>query len=81
MVTCNYEDVISNIKNVISDKRMKQKAVAEKAGFTPQEFSNILNYIFQYLSAISVFLRYDRGKECERRTVHERRRSKSTVRI
>ncbi len=43
MITCNYEDVISNIKSVISDKGMKQKAVAEKAGFTPQEFSNILN--------------------------------------
>ena len=50
MITCNYEDVISNIKSVISDKGMKQKAVAEKAGFTPQEFSNILEENFLELN-------------------------------
>ncbi len=43
MANCSYEDVISNIKNIISDKGIKQKVVAERAGFTPQEFSNILN--------------------------------------
>ncbi len=43
MIGCSYENVISNIKSLISDKGMKQKAVAEKAGFTSQEFSNILN--------------------------------------
>lgn len=43
MLNCNYEDVISNIKNIISAKGMKQKTVAERAGFTSQEFSNILN--------------------------------------
>ena len=40
---CNYSDIILNIKSIIDRKGMKQKAVAEKAGFTPQEFSNILN--------------------------------------
>lgn len=36
-------NVINNIKSVIKAKGLKQKYVAEKAGFTPQEFSNILN--------------------------------------
>ncbi|MBR6398820.1 MAG: helix-turn-helix transcriptional regulator [Lachnospiraceae bacterium] len=35
--------VIENIRSIIAEKGLKQKAVAEKAGFTPQEFSNILN--------------------------------------
>ena len=38
-----YEDIISNIKTIIRDKGMKQCIVAERAGFTPQDFSNILN--------------------------------------
>lgn len=42
-MTCVYEDVIENIKKIIERKGMKQVAVAERAGFTPQEFSNILN--------------------------------------
>lgn len=39
----DYEDIISNIRQIIKDKGMKQVVVAERAGFTPQEFSNILN--------------------------------------
>lgn len=38
-----YDDVITNIKKIIDRKGMKQGFVAEKAGFTPQEFSNVLN--------------------------------------
>lgn len=38
-----YEIVIRNIKRIISEKGMKQGVVAERAGFTPQEFSHILN--------------------------------------
>ena len=38
-----YENVIRNIKRLISEKGMKQGVVAERAGFTPQEFSHILN--------------------------------------
>ena len=43
MLACDYSSVISNIKDIIAAKGMKQGAVAERAGFTPQEFSNILN--------------------------------------
>lgn len=64
MVACNYDDVISNIKTIISNKGMKQKAVAEKAGFTPQEFSNILNDIrkllrVEYIPAIAFAIGVD----------------------
>lgn len=38
-----YDDVIFNIKQIINKKGMRQGFVAEKSGFTPQEFSNILN--------------------------------------
>ncbi len=38
-----YEKVIANIKEIIQQKGMKQGVVAERAGFTRQEFSNILN--------------------------------------
>lgn len=38
-----YEDVIENIKRIIQEKGMKQGVVAERSGFTPQEFSNVLN--------------------------------------
>lgn len=41
--TCSYEAIINNIKQIIDNKGMKQGVVAERAGFTPQEFSNILN--------------------------------------
>ncbi len=38
-----YDDIIQNIKNVIAKKGMRQRAVAERAGFSKQDFSNILN--------------------------------------
>lgn len=38
-----YEKIVMNIKRIIKEKGMKQVIVAERAGFTPQEFSNILN--------------------------------------
>lgn len=38
-----YDDIIQNIKNIINEKGIKQGVIAERAGFTPQEFSNILN--------------------------------------
>lgn len=38
-----YEMIIQNIKGLIESKGMKQGVVAERAGFTPQDFSNILN--------------------------------------
>lgn len=43
MSNCNYDDVITNIKELIASKGLKQGVVAERAGFTQQEFSNILN--------------------------------------
>jgi transcriptional regulator with XRE-family HTH domain len=39
----SYGDIISNIKRLIDEKGMKQGVVAERAGFTKQEFSNIMN--------------------------------------
>lgn len=38
-----YEDVVSAVKQVIHDKGMKQCVVAERAGFSEAEFSNMLN--------------------------------------
>ena len=38
-----YDDIIQNIKHIMDDKAMKQGVIAERAGFIPQEFSNILN--------------------------------------
>lgn len=38
-----YDDIIQNIKNVIAKKGMKQGTVAARAGFSKQDFSNILN--------------------------------------
>lgn len=38
-----YEDIVDNIKRIISAKGMKQGVVAERAGFSQSEFSNILN--------------------------------------
>ena len=35
--------IIKNIRRIINQKGMKQKAVAEMAGFTPQEFSHMMN--------------------------------------
>ena len=61
---CNYSDIILNIKSIIDRKGMKQKAVAEKAGFTPQEFSNILNdrrklLRVEYMPAIAAAMEVD----------------------
>lgn len=41
--TESYDDVILNIKSLIEKRGMKQYVVAERAGFTASEFSNILN--------------------------------------
>lgn len=38
-----YEEVINNIKILIEQKGMKQSVVANRAGLTAQDFSNILN--------------------------------------
>ncbi len=38
-----YDMVIENIKKIIKDKGMKQCVVAERAGFSRSELSNILN--------------------------------------
>lgn len=35
--------VVKNIKAIIKRNGLKQKYIAEKAGFTENEFSNILN--------------------------------------
>lgn len=35
--------VANRVKEIISKKGLKQTSVAEKAGFTPQEFSDMLN--------------------------------------
>lgn len=34
--------VADNIRKIIEDRGLKQKAVAEKAGYTEQQFSNLL---------------------------------------
>lgn len=38
-----YKEILNNIRNIIFQKGMKHCVVAEKAGFTRQELSNILN--------------------------------------
>ena len=38
-----YDNIVDNIKTLIVRKGMKQSVVAERAGFTQQEFSNMLN--------------------------------------
>lgn len=38
-----YEKIVSKIKQVISDKGMKQCVIAERSGFSEAEFSNMLN--------------------------------------
>lgn len=37
-----YDEIIQNIRTIIKEKGVKQNFVANKAGFTPQEFNNIL---------------------------------------
>ena len=38
-----YDDIIQNIKNVMAEKGIRQGTVAASAGFSKQDFSNILN--------------------------------------
>ncbi|MDO5415275.1 MAG: helix-turn-helix transcriptional regulator [Bacillota bacterium] len=38
-----YEDIVNNIKSLIKRKGIKQGVIAVRAGFTPQDFSNMLN--------------------------------------
>lgn len=38
-----YEKVLDNISSIISDKHMELNVVAENAGFTLEEFRNILD--------------------------------------
>lgn len=38
-----YDDVVNNVKLIMNEKGMKQKVVAERAGFSDAEFSNMLN--------------------------------------
>lgn len=38
-----YEKVLNNISYIISDKHMELNVVAENAGFTLEEFRNILD--------------------------------------
>ena len=35
--------IITNTKKIIHERGIKQKVVAEKAGYTAQQFSNMLN--------------------------------------
>lgn len=35
--------VIPNIRNIIDERGLKQYAVAKKAGYTKQQFNNLLN--------------------------------------
>ncbi len=47
--------LLLKISNALLRKKgVKQSAVAERAGFTPQEFSNILNHRRKFLRAESV---------------------------
>lgn len=43
MAAITYQEIIDNIKRIINEKGMKQCAVAERAGFSQQEFSNLVN--------------------------------------
>lgn len=42
-MSINEQYIIDNIRKLINERGMKQVAVAERAGFTGQEFSNLLN--------------------------------------
>lgn len=48
------EKYLENIRKFISDKGLKQKYVAEKAGFNPQDFSNMLNHRKEFKTAYVV---------------------------
>lgn len=43
METDGYDFLVENIKTIIRNQKLKQYAVAEKAGFNEQDFSNMLN--------------------------------------
>lgn len=38
-----YETVVSNIKDIIAKKHLKQNGIAQQCGFSDSEFSNMLN--------------------------------------
>ena len=38
-----YDQIIHNIRAIIKEKGFKQKVVAERAGFSEQDLSHILN--------------------------------------
>lgn len=56
------EIIVKNIRQCIAEKGLKQSYVAKKAGFTPQEFNNILcgrkklnvEYIMPICNALSI---------------------------
>lgn len=58
----DYDTLIANIKSEIQNRGMKQGVVAERSGFSDQEFSNMMNgrklvkveYIPAIASAIGV---------------------------
>ena len=43
MQDVTYEDVVRNIRKIMSKKGIKQGFVAEKAGFSDSDLSNMLN--------------------------------------
>ncbi len=42
-IEIEYDDVVTNIKDIISKKGLKQTVVASRAGFSDSDFSNMLN--------------------------------------
>ena len=38
-----YEEIVANVKEVITQKGMKQNIVAKRAGMSPQALSDIIN--------------------------------------
>lgn len=64
-----YDDIVCNIKRIIDEKGMKQGVVAERAGFTKQEFSNIMNerrklLRVEHLPAIAIAIGVDVNALC-----------------
>lgn len=59
-----YDDIVNNIKVLIERRGMKQGVVAARAGFSAQDFSNMLNerrklIRAEYLPAIADALEAD----------------------
>lgn len=48
------EKYLENIRKIINDKGLKHKYVAKKAGFKPQDFSNMLNNRKEFKTAYVV---------------------------